>query len=135
MNWQSSFLLLDTWEERYSYLIALGKRLPNFSLKTLDHRVPGCVSRVWLDIHWPKAQDTPTIWLDSDALIVRGLLFMLHSVYSSIRWTHPYPSQTFSELLRQLGLEKFLTPNRVQGLLRVEEAVQKKLKTLLPPPC
>ena len=81
------FQFLDDWEDRYAYLIDLGKQLPSLpeDLKIDDHKVRGCTSQVWL-VH-QKAQDPDQgeihkFAADSDAFIVRGLVAIVLSAYS-----------------------------------------------------
>ena len=72
-----SFALFDNWEDRYRYIIELGQRLPPMdpALRTEEHLVKGCTSRVWL-----VAMQRDGKWhflVDSDAQIVRGLIYIL----------------------------------------------------------
>ena len=66
---------LDDWEERYSYIIDLGKSLPDFpeAEKTEENKVHGCQSQVWLSHYYDAPSNTMYVMLDSDAIIVKGL--------------------------------------------------------------
>ena len=76
-----TFELLDQWDERYDYIIDLGRELPALpdALKTRDRLVEGCMSTVWLDTQ-VSAPDRPVqIQADSDSLIVKGLIVVMLS--------------------------------------------------------
>ncbi|MGX1096837.1 SufE family protein [Amorphus sp. MBR-141] len=114
-----AFELIDDWEERYRYVIELGKELPPFpdAARTEANKVRGCVSQVWLETHVTDAADGPHLQFqgDSDAHIVRGLVAILLALYSG---------RTASEILTldpeatlgTLGLREHLTPQRSNGL-------------------
>lgn len=80
-----NFSLLDNWEDRYRYVIELGYELPPFpeSARNDAHKVPGCVSQVWL-LSSRDNSENPTLTFqgDSDAHIVRGLIYILLAFYS-----------------------------------------------------
>lgn len=108
------FSLFDDWEERYAYLIDLGKHLPSMpeSLKNDQNLVPGCTSRVWLV---PSvAGDVLNIQADSDSHIVRGLVAIIMQIYGG------QPASLLKEVdirdvFQKLGLEQHLSPNRRNG--------------------
>ena len=76
--------LFTEWEDRYGYIIDLGKQisLPD-EKKTDDNKVNGCASQVWLDMKWHELNNTKVFNIegDSDALIVKGLIAILLSLY------------------------------------------------------
>ena len=114
------FEFLDDWEDRYRYVIELGKGLPDFpdQLKTGDTKVEGCVSQVWLKSeHNSTDADNPLLTFsgDSDALIVRGLIAILFAVYSG-RPARDILETDAEAILKQLGLEDHLTKQRSNGL-------------------
>jgi len=110
-----TFELIDDWEERYRYVIELGKELPPFppELKTDGTRVEGCVSQVWL---MSRIRDG-RLYLsgDSDAMIVRGLVAILIAFYEG-RPVEDVASLDVNGFLRRLQLEEHLTPQRSNGL-------------------
>lgn len=120
-----TFELLDDWEDRYKYIIDLGRQLPAFDAAdmTEENRVHGCTSRVWL-VH--DLKDGRVIFRgESDAHIVRGLVALILMLYSE---------ETPAEILKidaratldKLGLEKHLSPMRTNGLFSMVE----KIKTI-----
>ncbi|MBO0742650.1 MAG: SufE family protein, partial [Hyphomicrobiaceae bacterium] len=86
---RSDFALLDDWEDRYRYVIELGRALPAFpeALRTEANKVRGCVSQVWLASGARRAGPTTAPVLtfvgDSDAHIVRGLIAILFAMYAN----------------------------------------------------
>ena len=117
------FALFDDWEERYAYLIDMGKSLPHMEegMKTDQTLVPGCTSRVWMVV---DVKDGNLHFIaDSDAHIVRGLIGILARVYND------RPLQTLSEVdmkdvFKQIGLESHLSPNRRNGFFSMVEKLQ-----------
>src|SRR6185295_7422203 len=85
-NIRSDFALLDDWEDRYRYLIELGRTLPPLpdALRTDANKVRGCASQVWLAASIERTNGAPeyTFLADSDAHIVRGLIAILFAVYN-----------------------------------------------------
>lgn len=111
---ESDFAMLPTWEDRYQYIIDLGKALP--ALPEDDRKdenlVRGCQSRVWLV---PSIVDGKIrLRADSDAIIVRGLVALVLKVYDN-RTPEDILSSPVSEFDR-LGLLQHLSPNRANGL-------------------
>ncbi|MEN0059826.1 MAG: SufE family protein [Bdellovibrio sp.] len=109
------FSVFSEWEDRYKKIIALGKALPELSeeLKTDDNIVKGCQSQVWLVAKLDE-QGYMQLQGDSDALIVKGLVALLLSVYSNS--TPREVLATPPEFLRALGFEGNLSPSRANGL-------------------
>jgi cysteine desulfuration protein SufE len=116
---RSDFELLDDWEDRYRYVIELGRKLPPLpdEERTKANKVQGCASQVWLATHIDRKSGTPRLVFhgDSDAHIVRGLIAILFALYSGrpadeILKTDPDP------MLAQLHLTEHLTPQRSNGL-------------------
>jgi cysteine desulfuration protein SufE len=116
---KADFALLDDWEDRYRYLIELGRALPPLpdELRTDANKVRGCASQVWLATKAARAGDMPqfTFLADSDAHIVRGLIAILFAIYNGQRIDDVVavdPDPVFAEL----GLKEHLTPQRSNGL-------------------
>lgn len=111
------FEFLDDWEERYAYIIDLGRQLPAFpeDEKIEDNYVHGCQSQVWL-IHHVDA-DTGKLYLliDSDAMIVRGLAAIV-LVALNARDPKDMLSVDLDNLFEQLNLFRHISPTRGNGL-------------------
>jgi cysteine desulfuration protein SufE len=127
-NLLDDFALIDDWEERYRYVIELGRALPGLpeSAKTEENRVRGCASQVWLETHVAKQGGEPVLSFeaDSDAHIVRGLIAILLTLYSG---------RTAREILEtdalgafgKLGLTEHLTPQRSNGVRAMVERIRR----------
>ena len=118
-----SFALYDDWEDRYTLLIDLGKKLPDFpeNMKNDENLVRGCVSRVWMV---PKIENGVfTFQGDSDAFIVRGLVGLLHIIYSG----QPLANLKMIDIdgiFEKLGLLQNLSPNRRNGVFSMIEKIK-----------
>lgn len=114
-----SFTLFDEWEDRYRFLIDLGKELPPLpdEARTEENRVHGCQSNVWLIASSHQENDEKKIdfLADSDAHIVRGLIAILRRVYSG---QSPSDILDFDidGLFKKLGLDQHLSMGRRNGL-------------------
>ena len=109
------FDFLGDWEERYKYLIDMGKALPDLpeDEKSDLNKVKGCVSQVWLVTG--RQGERLTFRADSDAHIVRGLAALLLRIYSG-RTPEEILSVDAREVLKQIGLSEHLSPQRSNGL-------------------
>jgi cysteine desulfuration protein SufE len=114
----ADFEFLEDWEDRYRYVIELGKALPALSdsERTAANKVRGCASQVWL-VSEISEDGEPVFRFrgDSDALIVRGLIAILFALFSGrtareIAETDPEP------LFAKIGLREHLTSQRSNGL-------------------
>ena len=109
-----TFSMYDEWLDKYEYLIDLGKNLDAYpeELKTEDRLIKGCQSRVWLDY---KVQDGKIYFsADSDAIITKGIISLLISVYSG-RTPEEIASSDFS-FIEKIGLKENLSPTRANVL-------------------
>ncbi len=115
---RDDFAFLDEWEERYRYIIELGEALPPFPDEARDaaHKVQGCVSQVWLVTDKGPGPD-PVVRFqgDSDAHIVRGLVAIMLALFSGRRASEVVKTDA-EALMRSLGLDEHLTPQRANGL-------------------
>jgi cysteine desulfuration protein SufE len=115
---RDDFAFLDEWEERYRYIIELGEALPPFPDEARDaaHKVQGCVSQVWLVTDKGPGPD-PVVRFqgDSDAHIVRGLVAIMLALFSGKRASEITTTDA-EALMRSLGLDEHLTPQRANGL-------------------
>lgn len=129
------FAFLDEWEERYRYVIELGKSLEPLSEEEHSpaNKVEGCVSQVWL-VNEVRCDDEgqPVLHFrgDSDAHIVRGLIAILMRLYSDKRPADILKIDARS-ILAQLGLDAHLTPQRSNGLYSMVERIQADAKAAL----
>ncbi|GLQ32041.1 SufE family protein [Litoribrevibacter albus] len=119
----------DSWEDRYRYIIDLGKQLPEMddAKKTDDRIVKGCQSQVWID-HWLEG-DKIMLSVDSDAHIVRGLLAVVMSAYNG-----KTPQQVLDfdieAFFNELDLIKHLSPTRGNGLRSMVQKIRELATTL-----
>ncbi len=122
----SNFELLGDWEERYGYLIDLGKKLPGLpeAEKTEANRVHGCQAMVWLVMEPdPGRTGALRIRADSDAVIVRGLIAVLQLIFSG-HTPEEILAADAKSTLSQLGLDKHLSPTRKNGLFAMVERIR-----------
>jgi cysteine desulfuration protein SufE len=123
-----NFSLLDDWDDRYRYVIELGRSLPPFpeEARIEANKVQGCASQVWLTTRTqPDGAQGPvmTFLADSDAHIVRGLIAILLAVYSG----KPARDIIATDALAtfdELGLRENLTPQRSNGLRSMVERIR-----------
>lgn len=109
-----TFSMYDEWLDKYEYLIDLGKNLEAYpeECKTEDKLIKGCQSRVWLNY---KVQDGRIYFkADSDAIITKGIISLLISVYSG-RTPEEIASSDFG-FIEKIGLKENLSPTRANGL-------------------
>lgn len=111
----ATFEFLDDWEDRYRHVIELGRAMPPMpeALKVPAARVEGCASQVWIV---PRIDDGRFDFAgDSDALIVRGLVALLHALYAG-RPVAEVPGLDAGAALARLGLDEHLSAQRSNGL-------------------
>lgn len=115
----SDFAVLDDWEDRYRYLIELGRELPPLpdELRTDANKVRGCASQVWLATQVRSEGGDPVLQFvaDSDAHIVRGLIAILSAIYNN-RPVDEVLAIEADPIFEKLGLKEHLTPQRSNGL-------------------
>ncbi len=135
---RADFALLDEWEDRYRYVIELGRALPPFpnELRTDANKVRGCASQVWLatrrvgDPGQPSSGDTLEMQGMSDAHIVQGLVALLFIIYQG---------KTLDEIVKtdaegifaSLGLKEHLTPQRSNGLASMVKRIRADASQML----
>ena len=121
-----NFSQLGPWEERYRYLIELGRKLPPMTdaEKTEASKVRGCMSQVWLV---SQLQPGPPARLefrgDSDAHIVKGLVALLFKLYSG-RTPAEILALDVRSVFERLGLESHITMNRRNGFYAMVERIR-----------
>lgn len=130
---QDDFAFLEEWEDRYRYIIELGESLPPFPDSARDgvHKVPGCVSQVWLLTEAEEGAN-PIIRFqgDSDAHIVRGLVAIMLALFSG-RPASEILATDAEALLRSLGLDEHLTPQRANGLRSMVKRIKRDAEAAL----
>jgi cysteine desulfuration protein SufE len=113
----------DDWEERYQYIIDLGKGLPAMDegLRTPERLVKGCQSNVWIE---PSREGENLVFLvDSDAIIVRGLLALVMAAYSG-KSAVAITEFDIDGYFESLDLERHLSPTRGNGLKSIVLRIQ-----------
>ena len=130
-----NFSLLDEWDDRYRYLIELGRELPPLPPEAHNdaNKVQGCASQVWLDTSVrPNGAAGPVLSFegDSDAHIVRGLIAILFAVYSG-RSAKDILSTDAVALFEKLGLREHLTPQRSNGFRSMVERIRSDARAAL----
>ena len=120
------FSMFDEWLDKYEYIIELGKKLDSFpeNKKTDERLIKGCQSRVWLD--WEVKDGKLYFTADSDAIITKGIISLLISVYSG-RSAEEIAGDDFS-FLEKLGLKENLSPTRANGLESMVETIKRAAK-------
>ena len=116
------FSMYEEWLDKYEYLIELGKSLEPFpeESKTEDKLIKGCQSRVWLDA---RLQDGKLYFsADSDAIITKGIISLLISVYSGCT-PQEIAADDFAFVAR-IGLKENLSPTRANGLVSMIERIK-----------
>jgi cysteine desulfuration protein SufE len=113
----SDFEVLDDWEDKYRYVIELGRALPPFPepARTDANKVRGCASQVWLLTEIDPATKVMTFRGDSDAHIVKGLIAILLTLLSGKTSAEILSADPMAEFAK-LGLAEHLTPQRSNGL-------------------
>jgi len=124
------FELLDSWDDRYRYVIELGRKLPE--LPAEDHidanKVQGCASQVWMT---SKKEDGAIQFQgDSDAHIVKGLIAILFALYSGEKAKTILETDA-NALFNKLGLGEHLTPQRSNGFRSMVERMKRDAQAAL----
>ena len=111
------FEFLDDWEERYAFIIDLGKQLPAFpdDERREENYVHGCQSQVWLIHHYDEQSGKLYLLIDSDAIIVRGLAAIILVALNG-KSPRDLLATDIDELFEQLDLFRHISPTRGHGL-------------------
>lgn len=122
------FEFLDDWEDRYRYVIELGRALPPYpeEARTADNKVNGCVSQVWLNttIKSDNGEQVLSFDGDSDAHIVRGLVAIMIAAMSG-QPPATIQAMDIEALMGRLGLDEHLSPQRSNGLRSMVERMKR----------
>jgi len=130
-----NFSLLDEWDDRYRYLIELGRDLPPLAAEAHNeaNKVRGCASQVWLDTSVrPNGAGGPVLSFvgDSDAHIVRGLIAILFAMYSG-RSAKDILATDAVALFEKMGLREHLTPQRSNGFRAMVDRIHADARAAL----
>jgi cysteine desulfuration protein SufE len=121
---KENFSLFDEWEDRYRYLIDLGRDLPPLddAYRTDAYKVEGCMSQVWLV---PGSENGRlTFRADSDSAIVKGLIAVLLALYSGRRPAEILATDV-EAIFREIGLETHISPNRRNGFFSMVDTIRR----------
>jgi cysteine desulfuration protein SufE len=130
-----NFNFLDEWEDRYRYLIELGRGLEPLDEAAHNeiNKVRGCVSQVWLETRVAKDDaGCPVLYLkgDSDAHIVRGLVALILAIYSGQTASRILATDA-EKLFESLGLSTHLTPQRSNGVRSMVERIKNDARSAI----
>jgi cysteine desulfuration protein SufE len=131
---EQDFAVLDDWEDRYKYIIELGKELPPLEdvFRTAANKVQGCASQVWLQSFVSNGAGNTVLRFagDSDALIVRGLIAIAFALFSG-QTAERILALDVSKELNKLQLADHLSPQRSNGFLSLIARIKQDAKTAL----
>ena len=129
-----NFAVLDEWDDRYRYVVELGRMLAPFpeAARTEANKVQGCASQVWLATDIANSAGGPILRFqgDSDAHIVRGLIAILFAIYSG-KPAQDILSLDALDLFDRLGLRTHLTPQRSNGLKSMVGRIREEARNAL----
>ena len=130
-----NFEVLDDWDDRYRYLIELGRELPPLAPAAHNdaNKVQGCASQVWLETDVrPNGADGPVLNFlgDSDAHLVRGLIAVLFAIFSG-RTAKDILAVDAIALFERMGLREHLTPQRSNGFRSMVERIRRDANAAL----
>ncbi|MEY3553840.1 MAG: hypothetical protein RL735_2188 [Pseudomonadota bacterium] len=129
-----NFELLDDWDDRYRYLIELGRELAPLpeDAHSEDNKVRGCASQVWVETQVSRDAGEPVLTFrgDSDAHIVRGLVYLILTLYSG-RNARNILETDAQDLFKRLGLDAHLTPQRSNGVRSMVERIKNDARNAL----
>lgn len=116
------FSMFENWEERYQYMIDLGKTLPliDETYKTDDNIIKGCQSKVWL--HAEMKDDKVVFTADSDAIITKGIIAILIRAFSNQNPQDIIEADT--SFIDAIGLKEHLSPTRANGLVSMIKQIK-----------
>ncbi|MDK1375595.1 MULTISPECIES: SufE family protein [Sinorhizobium] len=128
------FSFLDEWEDRYRYVIELGKSLPEMpeALRTSENKVQGCASQVWLVTHTTGDPENPVLTFEgeSDAHIVRGLVAIVLALYSG-KHASEIAQLDALDVFGKIGLIEHLSSQRANGLRSMVRRIKNEAEVRL----
>ena len=116
------FEFLEDWEQKYEYIIDLGKELKGLpeEKKTDENLIKGCQSKVWIDADY---RDGKLFFnADSDGILPKGIVSLLVSIYSG-HSTKEILDSDFN-FISEIGLQEFLSPSRANGLMAMTKQIK-----------
>jgi cysteine desulfuration protein SufE len=116
------FSMFDDWEERYQYVIDLGKSLPiiDHNYKVEENIIKGCQSKVWL--HAEEDNTKIVFTADSDAILTKGIIAILIRVFSNQKASDILDADT--NFIDEIGLKEHLSPTRANGLVSMIKQIK-----------
>lgn len=123
-----TFEELEAWDERYDFIIDLGRELPKLpsELQSSENIVDGCMSTVWLATKVTDNDAPVEIQADSDSIIVKGLIVVMMAFYASLP-AKDVVAADLSEYLGKLGLNQHLSPQRRNGLFAMIKRLREEV--------
>ena len=117
-----TFAFMEDWEQKYEYLIDLGKELKGISddKKTDDNLIKGCQSKVWIDADFKEGK--LYFNADSDGILPKGIIALLVSIYSGHSNQEILDSDF--KFIEEVGLQEFLSPSRANGLMAMTKQIK-----------
>ena len=117
-----AFAFMEDWEQKYEYIIDLGKELSGISddKKTDDNLIKGCQSKVWIDAEFREGK--LYFNADSDGILPKGIISLLVSIYSG-HSTQEILDSDF-KFIEEIGLQEFLSPSRANGLMAMTKQIK-----------
>ncbi|MEM7071442.1 MAG: SufE family protein [Pseudomonadota bacterium] len=130
-NLIDEFSFLETWEERYSYIIEMGNEIEPYPPDKQDnaHKIEGCISQVWY-MSYQNEDGSLHMVADSDAFIVKGLIAILFRLYND-RMPHEITNFDHEVFFKRLGLEGYLSPNRRNGFVSIFQRIKQDGESML----
>ncbi len=116
------FSMFEDWDERFQYVIDLGKGLPLIEekYKTEENTIKGCQSKVW--VHAEKKDDKIVFTADSDAIITKGIIAILVRAFSNHSPKEILDADT--QFIDEIGLKEHLSPTRANGLVSMIKQIK-----------
>lgn len=131
---KEDFAVIDEWEDRYRYVIELGRALPPLAEaeRIPTNKVQGCASQVWIAAHQEKNGSEPRLSFtgDSDALIVKGLIAIIFRLFSD-KAASEILAIDAGAILDELGLREHLTPQRSNGVASMVRRIKSDAQAAL----
>lgn len=118
----NDFEFLEDWEQKYEYIIDLGKQLKGLSeeKKTEENIIKGCQSKVWIDAELKGGK--LFFEADSDGILPKGIASLLVSIYSGHSAQEILDSNF--DFISEIGLQEFLSPSRANGLMAMTKQIK-----------
>lgn len=130
-----NFLSCTNWEEKYIYIISLGKLLPTFpeNMREQKYLISGCQNQTWIALTASGIPHNNEIQLygHSDSSIIKGIIVIIFSLYQGLSVQQAANIDVKPFLINQLQLKQNLTPSRSQGIHLMLDSIQSQAKCLI----